>query len=277
MLVQDLSYKPPGRRLLKTSSTIKSVDGDKIQTEQLSSDVPLQVIEHSEPPSTPRCKGLTDANTPVKGHARHCRPPEAECQDHEMKGIPADEDIKDEQGKSECHQVKTPPDSRPSIVKRRQAIEHEEKELTAKEEKSKAIFAKQSELLQRISQANRMPIAKNASKQKLSKKAKKEQAKADKSCVEKQRQDEDIIKGYSARDKMLHGKWPEHLIESYKVEDIMKCFPEDWPEDLLEAIREANAITQPAIPILEEWPALPTTKPIRKLRQKGWAEMENTD
>ena len=269
-----------GPMVIDNTNTINSVDGDKVQTEQQGSNVPLQVIEHSEPPSTPRCKGLTDASTPVKGKARHGRPPESVCQDHE---IPANEDIKDEQGKSECHQVKTPPDSRPSIVKRRQAIEHEEKELTAKEEKSKASFAKQSELLQRISQENRMPIirrmplALNASKPKLSKKAKKRQDRADKSCAEKQQQDEDIIKGYSARDKMLHGKWPEHLIGSYKVEDIMKCFPEDWPEDLLEAIREANAITQPAIPILEEWPALPTTKPIKKLRQKGWAEMENTD
>ena len=52
-------------------------------------------------------------------------------------------------------------------------------------------------------------------------------------------------------------------------------------DDLLETFRKEataklNAINQPAKPILEEWPALPTAKPT-KLRAKGWAETEDTD
>ena len=70
--------------------------------------------------------------------------------------------------------------------------------------------------------------------------------------------------------------------QTLKAEDIMQCFPAEWPSDLREAFRkEATAITQPAKPILEKWSALPTAKPAKakatKLRANGWAEQVDTD
>ena len=70
--------------------------------------------------------------------------------------------------------------------------------------------------------------------------------------------------------------------QTLKAEDIMQCFPAEWPSDLREAFRkEATASTQPAKPILEKWSALPTAKPAKakatKLRANGWAEQVDTD